>query len=136
MRPGSFRASVEDCQSARDWSSGGTLRTPEKSWHRLPHRSGIHRHVWRRCSLCVVGNRIGPPGPGHGREMSKAPTGNVVNDFHAGKVLSSCPNGATCESLGQRPRSSNRNRRSPNGAICDRIYFNGPLSCWESALQL
>ena len=81
MRPASFRASVEDYQSERDWSSGGILRTPEKSLHRIPHRSGIHRHVWRRCSLCVVGNRIGSPGPGHRTEIDEAPTGRYVTAF-------------------------------------------------------
>ena len=78
--------------------------------------------VRRGADSRIVGNRIGLPGPGHGREMTKAPAGSVVNDFHEGVLLILCPNGATCDSLGQRPRSSNRNRRSPNGAICDRIY--------------
>ena len=36
---------------------GGTLRTLEKSLHGIQHRSGINRHVWRRCSRCVVGIR-------------------------------------------------------------------------------
>ena len=34
--------------------------------------------------LQIVGDRIGRSGPGHGREMSKAPTGNAVKDFHGG----------------------------------------------------